>query len=63
MLYLFIHKTRLGSIIRTVSYDREMLGALGINVQWLYRRSYKHAIRSCPKTEGWNSVSASILGM
>ncbi len=36
LLYGFIHKTRLGSIIRTISYDREMLGALGINVRWLY---------------------------
>ncbi|WP_034424761.1 branched-chain amino acid ABC transporter permease [Candidatus Entotheonella palauensis] len=36
LLYLFIHKTRLGSIIRTVSYDQEMLGALGINVRLLY---------------------------
>ncbi len=35
-LYGFIHKTRLGSIIRTISYDREMLSALGINVRLLY---------------------------
>ncbi|PON14040.1 branched-chain amino acid ABC transporter permease [Candidatus Entotheonella serta] len=35
-LYGFNHKTRLGSIIRTISYDREMLSALGINVRLLY---------------------------
>lgn len=36
LLYCFIHKTRLGSLIRTINDDREMLGALGVNVRWLY---------------------------
>ncbi len=36
LLSLFIYKTRLGSIIRTVAHDREMIGALGVNVRLLY---------------------------
>ncbi len=36
LLHRFIYKTRLGSIIRTVAYDRETLGALGVNVRMLY---------------------------
>ncbi len=36
LLYVFIYKTRLGSILRTMHYDREMLGALGVNVRLLY---------------------------
>jgi branched-subunit amino acid ABC-type transport system permease component len=36
LLYLFINKTRLGSIVRAATQDREMVGALGINVRLLY---------------------------
>ncbi len=35
-LYLFIGRTRLGMIIRAGSTHREMVGALGINIQFLY---------------------------
>ncbi|MDZ7379147.1 MAG: branched-chain amino acid ABC transporter permease [candidate division KSB1 bacterium] len=35
-LYLFLHRTRLGRIVRAATQDREMLGALGINVRRLY---------------------------
>jgi branched-subunit amino acid ABC-type transport system permease component len=36
MLYIFINKTRLGSIVRAATQDREMVGALGVNVRLLY---------------------------
>lgn len=36
LLHLFINKTRLGSIIRAATQDREMVGALGVNVRLLY---------------------------
>ena len=35
-LYLFLHRTRLGRIIRAATQDREMLSALGVNVRLLY---------------------------
>ena len=36
LLYVFINKTRLGSIVRAATQDREMVGALGVNVRLLY---------------------------
>lgn len=35
-LYLFLNYTRLGRIVRAATQDREMIGALGINVRLLY---------------------------
>ena len=35
-LYLFLNHTRLGRIVRAATQDREMVGALGINVRLLY---------------------------
>jgi branched-subunit amino acid ABC-type transport system permease component len=35
-LYLFLDHTRLGRIVRAATQDREMIGALGINVRLLY---------------------------
>jgi branched-chain amino acid transport system permease protein len=35
-LYLFLHRTRLGRIVRAATADREMVSALGINVRLLY---------------------------
>src|SRR5258707_5831769 len=35
-LYVFLNRTRLGRIIRAATQDREMIGALGINVRLLY---------------------------
>jgi branched-chain amino acid transport system permease protein len=34
--WLVVHKTRAGRMIRAAALDREMLGALGVNVAWLY---------------------------
>jgi branched-chain amino acid transport system permease protein len=31
-----LHRTRAGRLIRAAALDREMLGALGVNVTWLY---------------------------
>jgi branched-subunit amino acid ABC-type transport system permease component len=36
LLYVFINKTRLGSIVRAATQDREMVAALGVNVPLLY---------------------------
>jgi branched-chain amino acid transport system permease protein len=35
-LYLFLHRTRYGRIVRAATADREMVSALGINVSLLY---------------------------
>jgi branched-subunit amino acid ABC-type transport system permease component len=35
-LYLFLHRTHYGRIVRAATADREMVGALGINVPLLY---------------------------
>jgi branched-subunit amino acid ABC-type transport system permease component len=34
--WLVLHRTRAGRFIRAAALDREMLGALGVNVSWLY---------------------------
>lgn len=36
LFWLILHRTRWGRIIRAAALDREMLGSLGINVNWLY---------------------------
>lgn len=35
-LYLFLNRTRYGRIVRAATLDREMVGALGVNVRLLY---------------------------
>ena len=35
-LYLFLNHTRVGCIVRAATQDREMIGALGVNVRLLY---------------------------
>lgn len=35
-LYLFLNRTRLGRIVRAATQDREMVGALGVNVRLMY---------------------------
>jgi branched-chain amino acid transport system permease protein len=35
-LWLLLNQTRIGRFIRAAVLDREMLGALGVNVSWLY---------------------------
>lgn len=35
-LFLLVHRTRLGMQIRAGASNREMAGALGINIKWLY---------------------------
>ena len=40
LLWLLVNKTRIGKIARAAAVDREMVGAVGINVSWLYRRVF-----------------------
>ncbi len=35
-LWLFLHKTRFGVLIRAATEDREMVGNLGVNQKWLF---------------------------
>lgn len=35
-LWSLINKTRLGSVVRAVTYNRDMASALGVNVSWVY---------------------------
>lgn len=35
-LYLFTNKTKIGKIARAAAVDREMVGAIGINVSWVF---------------------------
>ncbi len=35
-LWLLLHKTRVGVLIRAATQDREMVGALGVNQAWLF---------------------------
>ena len=35
-LWLVLHRTRLGILIRAATQDREMVGALGVNQAWLF---------------------------
>ncbi|MBP8308700.1 MAG: ABC transporter permease [Burkholderiaceae bacterium] len=36
LLWLMLHRTRLGVLIRAATQDREMVGALGVNQAWLF---------------------------
>jgi len=35
-LWLFVNKTKIGKIARAAAVDREMVGAVGINVSWVF---------------------------
>ncbi len=39
-LWLFTNKTRMGKISRAAAVDREMVGALGINVSWVFAGAF-----------------------
>lgn len=39
-LYLFTNKTKLGKIARAAAVDREMVGAVGINVSWVFAAAF-----------------------
>jgi branched-chain amino acid transport system permease protein len=39
-LWFFVNKTRLGKIARAAAVDREMVGALGINVSWVFAGAF-----------------------
>jgi branched-chain amino acid transport system permease protein len=36
LLWLLMHRTRFGVLIRAATQDREMVGALGVNQAWLF---------------------------
>ena len=39
-LWLFTNKTKMGKISRAAAVDREMVGALGINVSWVFAAAF-----------------------
>ena len=39
-LYLFTNKTKIGKISRAAAVDREMVGAVGINVSWVFAAAF-----------------------
>lgn len=39
-LWFFVNKTRIGRISRAAAVDREMVGALGINVSWVFAAAF-----------------------
>ncbi len=39
-LWLFTNRTRMGKISRAAAVDREMVGALGINVSWVFAAAF-----------------------
>jgi branched-chain amino acid transport system permease protein len=39
-LYLFTNKTKIGKIARAAAVDREMVGAVGINVSWVFAAAF-----------------------
>jgi len=39
-LWLFVNKTKIGKISRAAAVDREMVGALGINVSWVFAAAF-----------------------
>lgn len=39
-LWLFVNKTRIGKISRAAAVDMEMVGALGINVSWVFAAAF-----------------------
>jgi branched-subunit amino acid ABC-type transport system permease component len=39
-LYVFSNKTKIGKIARAAAVDREMVGAIGINVSWIFALAF-----------------------
>lgn len=39
-LWFFVNKTKMGKIARAAAVDREMVGALGINVSWVFAAAF-----------------------
>ncbi|RLB07700.1 MAG: branched-chain amino acid ABC transporter permease [Deltaproteobacteria bacterium] len=39
-LWLFVNKTKIGKISRAAAVDREMVGAVGINVSWVFAAAF-----------------------
>jgi branched-subunit amino acid ABC-type transport system permease component len=39
-LWLFTNKTKVGKIARAAAVDREMVGAVGINVSWVFAAAF-----------------------
>ncbi|MDH4135413.1 MAG: branched-chain amino acid ABC transporter permease [Anaerolineae bacterium] len=39
-LWFFVNKTKMGKISRAAAVDREMVGALGINVSWVFAAAF-----------------------
>jgi branched-subunit amino acid ABC-type transport system permease component len=39
-LWFFVNKTRIGKISRAAAVDREMVGAVGINVSWVFAAAF-----------------------
>lgn len=40
LLWLFVNKTKIGKISRAAAVDMEMVGALGINVSWVFAAAF-----------------------
>ncbi|MCX7858151.1 MAG: branched-chain amino acid ABC transporter permease [Deltaproteobacteria bacterium] len=40
LLWLFVNKTKMGKISRAAAVDREMVGAVGINVSWVFGMTF-----------------------
>ena len=47
-LYLLVMRTRLGMLIRAGASNREMVGALGVNIKLLYTLVFEMCIRDSP---------------
>ncbi len=39
-IWLLVNKTKLGRIVRAAAIDRDMVGALGINVSWVFAAAF-----------------------
>jgi branched-chain amino acid transport system permease protein len=46
LLYLLIHATRVGMMIRAGASNREMVSALGLNINLVYRLVFALGVRS-----------------
>jgi len=63
-LWLLVNKTKLGKISRAAAVDREMVGALGINVSWVFAAAF--VIGCCLAGLGGTLVAPTVsinLGM
>ena len=49
-LWLFTNKTKLGKIARAAAVDREMVGAVGINVSWVFAFAFVLSCFRCSLT-------------